>query len=314
MNCRKARAHFSSYLEQEMSELERRAMAAHLNRCPQCSSDLFATQKAISLLRWIPRPQGSPDFTERVLERIHAEKSREANPGWLSLQLDDFRQRCRELGAALAAPAPAGALVAALLIGGGGGALLVRMAGFPNLTRGPVLTEAPSIAATTGVRSSDPTTASRPESGSSSTALMMGPPAPSVSPASGGVSAGAGREAANLPGGVDGGPPMKSLAESAPAGGPGSMTAPLRMASSSPRHARPEAGTSSARLARAVTASRSKEGGVEVAEWASGAKRIEGLPEGPPAITRIEYVLDQVDVNRMPAPRATQVQEGSITF
>ena len=48
MNCAKARAQFSAYVEQELSESDRRAVSGHLGRCEHCSRDLFAMQKAVN--------------------------------------------------------------------------------------------------------------------------------------------------------------------------------------------------------------------------------------------------------------------------
>jgi hypothetical protein len=56
---------------------------------------------------------------------------------------------------------------------------------------------------------------------------------------------------------------------------------------------------------------------LEVAEWSSGGQRIEAVPEGPPSISRVEYVIDWVDarggrVEQLPA--SAIVGNGKVTF
>lgn len=296
MNCRSARANFSGYVEQELSELERRALMEHIQGCPRCGSDLGAMQKAISLLRWVPRPECSPDFTERLMARIRAGESQVlAPPSWVDRALDDLRQRVHEISAVLATPAPAGALVAALLVGGGGGALVAGMMGASGPTGGPsTMAVAPIIGAASpvltvstpaGAQTSAPGTEAR---GATANTQMVGQDGARTADHARGVAPGI-RLAA--------GPPS-------PAGASGLNAAVT-----------PGPGAAGSR--RQVAPSGAESRGIEVAEWASeGGKRLEGLPEGPPPISRVEYVLDQVDFNRKPVAVTTGVraQEGSITF
>jgi hypothetical protein len=59
-------------------------------------------------------------------------------------------------------------------------------------------------------------------------------------------------------------------------------------------------------------------GRMEVAPWATGGsgQRLEAVPEGPPPVSRVEYVLDRVEMNRNPValPASVVVQDGSVTF
>src|SRR5262245_11227445 len=96
MNCAKARSNFSAYVEQELSESDRRAVSTHLARCEDCSRDLFAMQKAVNLLRWVPKVDARPGFEDRLSERLHA-KADEPAVSW------PWLERWRELSASLAA-------------------------------------------------------------------------------------------------------------------------------------------------------------------------------------------------------------------
>jgi hypothetical protein len=262
-------------------------------------------QKAISLLRWVPRAEGSHDFTERLMARIRAEETQgPAAPSWLGRALDDLRQRYQEISAVLATPAPAGALVAALLLGGGGGALVAGMMGATGSTGGPsTMAVAPVIDAASPIRSAsstDPTGVGRSEE-TKETALARTP-----GPADAGATAGAqmvGTDARTSDGAAGTAAGIRLAAGSPPAaaGLDASVTPGPRVVGSR----------------RAVAPSGADSREIEVAEWASGGgKRLEGLPEGPPPISRVEYVLDQVDVSRKPVAVTTGVraQEGSITF
>jgi hypothetical protein len=282
MNCRIAKANFSSYIEQELSEVERRGVAAHLGRCPRCSSDLFAMQKAMSLLRWVPRVEGSPDFTRRLFERIHAEEKQPSPPSWFAPVLENWRRTWSDFAALLAAPAPVGAILAALVIGGGGGAFLVRAVPPAGTSQPPVVTapSAPQPAlevANAGVLPREVETAQvAPQPPLAQAPAMATPQA---------VSGAAKSQSAARASGTSGGPAERRA-------GTGR----------SPRPAAPAA---------------EEERGMEVAEWARGGQRLEGFREGPPSISRVEYILDRVDVNGRPVeaiPAGLQVQEGSVTF
>jgi hypothetical protein len=290
MNCRSAKENFSSYIEQELSEIERRSVAAHLGRCPRCSSDLFAMQKAMSLLRWVPRVEGSPDFTRRLLDRIRTEEAREpaAAAGWMGTLVQDWREKFQELAAMLAAPAPVGALLAALVVGGGGGAFLVQTLDEPAvISPGPLaegLASPGTQSRTATAQTTDPAEAT-PTQTPLVALLDTTPPAAATS------------VEASDPAGTS--TPVVAKAEAAtPAKASPRRRAPVRPPQSVPAPVPPREG-------------------VEVAAWANGGERLEGIPEGPPPISRVEYVLDRVDLNGRPmhaAPVNLQVKEGSVTF
>ncbi|HWN82000.1 MAG TPA: hypothetical protein VNM87_07890, partial [Candidatus Udaeobacter sp.] len=116
-------------MEQELSEGDRRAVSTHLARCEHCSRDLFAMQKAVNLLRWLPKADARPGFEDRLSEQLHAPAEQPSTWAWL--------ERWRGFGESLAAGArgllgetliatPASALLVAILVGTGGGALVMR--------------------------------------------------------------------------------------------------------------------------------------------------------------------------------------------
>jgi hypothetical protein len=55
---------------------------------------------------------------------------------------------------------------------------------------------------------------------------------------------------------------------------------------------------------------------VEVASWASQPQPIEGIPEGPPAVSEVEYILNLIDANGRPVelPASAIVSGGTVTF
>jgi hypothetical protein len=254
MNCRSARANFSKYIEQELCEVERRDIAAHLARCPKCSSDLFAMQKAMSLLRWVPRHEGRPGFEERLMQRIRSEESPPITPvAGIQSRLRDLAdkwhqlsERWQETVTAAVMPAPAVALLTAVLVGGGLGAILVGTVGDSAGVAGT------SVATTPEIRS-----------------------APEFLP----------RE------GVDQSPVLLTDNHPAP---------PART---------PEEPSVLHQDSRDVL----------VAPWVTpgDGERLGAAPEGPPSISRVEYVLDWVDVNGgrvEQLPASAIVANGTVTF
>jgi anti-sigma factor RsiW len=299
MNCAKARANLSAYVEQELSEKDRREVSTHLGRCEDCSRDLFAMQKAINLLRWIPRADARPGFEERLRRRLRTETAPPGRWAWLS-------DRLRSLGEALESPGlravfgeslaltPASALFLALLFGTGGGALIMH-----QVMREPGTV--PSHAAATPEIMSAPS-ASRmaasttgPGSGPVPGGPGTEPAAPAVEPELAALAApktdGAGVQPAAVGPAADRSP-SKSRTSRAP------VPAPILTA------AAPPAGSST----RPRSASQ-----VEVAPWATNQQPI----EGPPAVSQVEYILDLVDVNQervLQLPSTVVVSGSTVTF
>jgi len=73
MNCRSAESHFSAYLEDEVSQEERRALEAHLMGCRRCTLTLRELRATLSVLQTkLPAVETSSHFEEDVLARIRS--------------------------------------------------------------------------------------------------------------------------------------------------------------------------------------------------------------------------------------------------
>lgn len=305
MNCAKARTQFSAYVEQELSESDRRAVSTHLGRCDECSRDLFAMQKAVNLLRWVPKVDARPGFEDRLSERLHAPAAKPSPWTWL--------EQWRELGERLEAGArtffgetlvatPASALLLAVLAGTGGGALVMHQV----MRSG---SEAPAELA-----------ASTPEIMSAPGITAHGlPPAPSAT-APGPASSAA--PAPTLAAGNDGAVVPQAGAE------PATDDSQLAAANAAADRSRPETPAAGSRsnvsgrrsIRRPIEApviAASDPGrmrpGMEVAPWAKNQQPI----EGPPSVSQVEYILDLVDVNQervLQLPASAVVSGGTVTF
>lgn len=72
MNCRSAETLFSSYIEDEISQEERRTLEAHLMGCRRCSLAMREVRATMSLLERMPEVAPSPHFDEDVFARIRS--------------------------------------------------------------------------------------------------------------------------------------------------------------------------------------------------------------------------------------------------
>ncbi len=72
MNCRSAESLFSSYVEDEISQEERRSLESHLMGCRRCSLAMREVRATMSLLAEIPLVSPSPHFDEDVYARIRS--------------------------------------------------------------------------------------------------------------------------------------------------------------------------------------------------------------------------------------------------
>jgi hypothetical protein len=282
MNCRYARANFSGYIEQELSEAERREVSAHLSRCSSCTSELFAMQKAMSLVRWVPRCAGRPGFEERLMRRIAVLEQKPARTEPWRGVLSTLAARWDDLVSAMMVPAPVGALLVALLLGGGGGAFLLKSMNAKPEGITPAVTAARTdenpaspapaqLAAATGETETATTSAPTAEG---PTALVATPPARAAAP-----------------------PAQLASADTKP-------PASARVARNRPP--RTQLVGTGAGTARQV----------EVASWASQAQPIDAIPEGPPAVSEVEYILHLIDANGQPVelPASAIVSGGTVTF
>jgi Putative zinc-finger len=305
MNCAKARTHFSAYVEQELSESDRRAVSTHLGRCDECSRDLFAMQKAVNLLRWVPKVDARPGFEDRLSERLHTPAAKPSPWTWL--------EQWRELGERLEAGArtffgetlvatPASALLLAVLVGTGGGALVMH-----QVMRSGGQAPAELAASTPEIMSAPGITPSGQPAASSATpaepASSTGPaPTTVVASNAGAVVPQAGAEPATDDSQLAAQTaPNRSRAETGAAGsrpnvsGRRSTRRPIEapvIAASNPSRMRP---------------------GMEVAPWAKNQQPI----EGPPSVSQVEYILDLVDVNQervLQLPASAVVSGGTVTF
>ena len=72
MNCRSAESLFSSYIEDEISQEERRNLESHLMGCRRCSLAMREVRATMSLLEQMPEVVPSPRFDEDVYARIRS--------------------------------------------------------------------------------------------------------------------------------------------------------------------------------------------------------------------------------------------------
>ena len=74
MNCRSAESLFSSYVEDEISQEERRNLESHLMGCRRCSLGMREVRATVSMLARIPEAEAQPSahFDEDVYARIRS--------------------------------------------------------------------------------------------------------------------------------------------------------------------------------------------------------------------------------------------------
>ncbi len=80
MDCDRIRGLLSDYLEEELPEGDRAAVAAHLGECPRCTAELAALAETIALLSALPREKAPPELLHRVMSRIERENA--GSRGW----------------------------------------------------------------------------------------------------------------------------------------------------------------------------------------------------------------------------------------
>jgi anti-sigma factor RsiW len=72
MNCRSAESLFSSYIEDEISQEERRALESHFMGCRRCSLSMRQVRATMSMLSGLPEVAPSAHFDEEVYARIRS--------------------------------------------------------------------------------------------------------------------------------------------------------------------------------------------------------------------------------------------------
>jgi hypothetical protein len=94
MNCRSAEALYSSFLEDELSQKERRSFESHLLSCRRCSVAIRELRATLELIHELPRTETSPHFEEDVLARIRSgEAMRPSVSDWIRGWLEPARLR-----------------------------------------------------------------------------------------------------------------------------------------------------------------------------------------------------------------------------
>lgn len=94
MNCRSAEGLFSSFVEDELSQRERRTLEGHLEECVRCASAVEELRATVDLLSALPSYETGPAFEEEVMDRIRSgEALRPSLVEWLSEHLRPARLR-----------------------------------------------------------------------------------------------------------------------------------------------------------------------------------------------------------------------------
>lgn len=94
MNCRSAEDLFSPFLEEELSQRERRELEVHLDGCRRCSTAIEELRATVALMGSLPSYETGPHFEEEVMDRIRSgEALRPTIVEWLSEWLAPARLR-----------------------------------------------------------------------------------------------------------------------------------------------------------------------------------------------------------------------------
>jgi len=87
MNCRSAESLFSSYIEDEISQEERRNLESHLMGCRRCSLAMREVRATMSLLEQMPAIAPSQNFDEDVYARVRSGEEPRASAAELIREL-----------------------------------------------------------------------------------------------------------------------------------------------------------------------------------------------------------------------------------
>ena len=94
MNCRSAEPLLSAFLEDDLSQNERRNLESHLLSCRRCSHALRELRATLELLQTVPEVETSPHFEADLLARIRSgEGLRPSVIEWLRTYLEPARLR-----------------------------------------------------------------------------------------------------------------------------------------------------------------------------------------------------------------------------
>jgi anti-sigma factor RsiW len=148
MNCRSAEPLLSAFLEDDLSQTERRNLESHLLSCRRCSHAVRGLRATMELLQTIPEVETSPHFEADLLARIRSgEGLRPSVIEWLRTYLEPARLRPLFLAGAGACAI----WISVLLVGPSGllHATNPRLAqskakGAPAISPAPVVASAPT--------------------------------------------------------------------------------------------------------------------------------------------------------------------------
>lgn len=87
MNCRSAESLFSSYIEDEISQEERRALEAHFMGCRSCTLGMREVRATMGLMERMPQVAPSAHFDEDVFARIRSGEGLRPSPADLIREL-----------------------------------------------------------------------------------------------------------------------------------------------------------------------------------------------------------------------------------
>ncbi len=94
MNCRSAEPLLSAFLEDDLSQKERRSLEAHILACRRCSLAVRELRATLELVQTVPYYETSPHFEEDLLARIRSgEALRPTVVEWLRGLLEPARLR-----------------------------------------------------------------------------------------------------------------------------------------------------------------------------------------------------------------------------
>ena len=94
MNCRSAEPLMSAFLEDDLSQNERRLLEAHILACRRCSLTVRELRATLELVQTVPYYETSPHFEEDLLARIRSgEALRPTVVEWLRGLLEPARLR-----------------------------------------------------------------------------------------------------------------------------------------------------------------------------------------------------------------------------
>jgi anti-sigma factor RsiW len=120
-----------AYLDGELAGEAKRQMEVRLSLDPRWRAEAEALKRTWDLLDFLPRPEPSPDFTQRTLSRLEPIRKPEKRPEPTPVEHLKFRPRWAGLAASWAAVVLIAGLGGYYLAGGGAS----RLPGEAELTR-----------------------------------------------------------------------------------------------------------------------------------------------------------------------------------